>query len=92
MVEIIGRRGEAVALLVDNLSDGPEPSALGPVVSTAALPAARRGPVVVPLTTPGFRHTAAAEARTLGATSFPCLVDPTSTVARGVRCWRRGPS
>jgi sugar O-acyltransferase (sialic acid O-acetyltransferase NeuD family) len=68
IVEIVERRGEAVALLVDNLADEPIPPL--------------DGPVVVPLTTPGYRYTAATEARALGATSFPALVDPTCVVAR----------
>ena len=68
IVEIVERRGESIALLVDNLGDEPIPRL--------------DGPVVVPLTTPGYRYTAATEARERGATSFPPLVDPTSVVAR----------
>jgi sugar O-acyltransferase (sialic acid O-acetyltransferase NeuD family) len=83
IVEIVARRGESVALLVDNLPDGPERSPIAPVVASSALPAGSlQGPVVIPLTTPGYRYIAAVEARELGATSFPCLVDPTTTIAR----------
>jgi sugar O-acyltransferase (sialic acid O-acetyltransferase NeuD family) len=68
VVEIVERRGESIALLVDNLAAEPVPPL--------------DGPVVVPLTTPGYRYTAVREARGHGATSFPPLVDPTSVVAR----------
>lgn len=83
VAEIIWRRGEAIALLVDNLPDGPEPSAIGTVVSVGDLPGdGLSGAVVIPLTTPGFRYSAETEARDRGARTFPALTDPTSTIAR----------
>jgi sugar O-acyltransferase (sialic acid O-acetyltransferase NeuD family) len=83
VAEIIWRRGELIAFLVDNLPDGPEPSPIGTVVSIDDLPGdGLSGPVVIPLTTPGFRCSAETEARGRGARSFPALRDPTSTIAR----------
>lgn len=77
--EIIWRRGDAIDVLVDNLA-GPVASELGRVVAPEELtgnPGTRC--VYVPLTTPGHRYTAAAEARARGLIRFPPLVDPTST-------------
>lgn len=83
VAEIIWRTGGEIAALVDNLDGGPAPSPLGPIIAPAALTAEHLAlPTVVPLTTPGFRHTAVAEARTHGCTRFPPLVDPTAVVAR----------
>jgi sugar O-acyltransferase (sialic acid O-acetyltransferase NeuD family) len=87
VAEVIWRRGEEVALLVDNMagSDGEEPGAeIGaPVVRPGELsPEQRRLSAAVPLITPGHRFAVEAEARALGLASFPALVDPTATVAR----------
>jgi sugar O-acyltransferase (sialic acid O-acetyltransferase NeuD family) len=92
VAEAIWRRGEEVALLVDNLEAGDgEPVAAGdpaaeidaPVVRPAELsPEQRDLSAVVPLITPGHRAAVEAEARALGLASFPALVDPTATVAR----------
>jgi sugar O-acyltransferase (sialic acid O-acetyltransferase NeuD family) len=91
VAEVIWRRGDDVALLVDNL-DGDDPQApteepageIGaPVVRPAELsPEQRELSAVVPLITPGHRFAAEAEARALGLTSFPALVDPTAALAR----------
>jgi hypothetical protein len=82
VAEIVWRTGGSIALLVDNLPDV-EPSPLGRVAAPAALlDAERRLPTLVPLTTPGHRYVAAAQARSLGIESFPALVDP-STRHRG---------
>jgi len=87
VVEIIGRRDDTVAALVDNLPEGAD-AALPRVAAT--VPRLRAGqltgellpmPFVVPLTTPGHRAAAEAEARRLGASDFPPLVDPTAVVA-----------
>ena len=88
---MIWRRGEEVALLVDNLEPG-DPGATGddppaeipaPVLRPAELsPAQLELSAVVPLITPGHRAAVEAEARALGLASFPALVDPTATVAR----------
>jgi sugar O-acyltransferase (sialic acid O-acetyltransferase NeuD family) len=83
VAEIIWRREEGIELLVDNLPDGPLPSPIGTVVAPSALdPGMLAAPFVIPLTTPGFRFTARAEARRFGARSFPVLGDPTSSIAR----------
>jgi sugar O-acyltransferase (sialic acid O-acetyltransferase NeuD family) len=91
VAEVIWRRGDEVALLVDNL-DGEDPQAAteepageigAPVVRPAELsPAQREMSAVVPLIMPGHRFAVEAEARALGLTSFPALVDPTAVVAR----------
>ena len=88
VAEVIWRRGEEVAVLVDNLGEGS-----GAAVPHLAVPTPVIGPgelttghlaldFVVPLITPGHRHTVLAEARAAGATRFPALVDPMSVVAR----------
>jgi sugar O-acyltransferase (sialic acid O-acetyltransferase NeuD family) len=92
VAEAIWRRGEEVALLVDNLEGGGDPQAAAdppaaeidaPVVRPAELsPKQRDLSAVVPLITPGHRFAVEAEARGLGVTSFPALVDPTAVVAR----------
>jgi sugar O-acyltransferase (sialic acid O-acetyltransferase NeuD family) len=90
VAEVIWRRGEEVALLVDNLADGGGQAGGGasteigaPVVGSGELsPAQRRLAVAVPLITPGHRFAVESEARALGLSSFPALVDPTATVAR----------
>lgn len=88
VAEAIWRRGEEVAVLVDNLeADDGAPAAAAeidaPVVRPAELsPAQRDLSAVVPLITPGHRFAVEAEARALGLASFPALVDPTATVAR----------
>jgi sugar O-acyltransferase (sialic acid O-acetyltransferase NeuD family) len=95
VAEAIWRRGDEVMLLVDNLVTGGEPpggdrgdddpaAAIGaPVIGPDELSEAQRElATVVPLITPGHRFTVQAEARALGLTSFPALVDPTAVVAR----------
>jgi sugar O-acyltransferase (sialic acid O-acetyltransferase NeuD family) len=92
VAEVIWRRGEDVAVLVDNLEDGhgtqaaaPDTAAVigAPVSRPAELSAAQRAmSAVVPLITPGHRFAVEAEARALGLASFPALVDPTAVVAR----------
>lgn len=85
---MIWRRGEEVALLVDNLESGGDPAASGddipaPVLRPAELtPAQLELSAAVPLITPGHRYAVEAEARALGLTDFPALVDRTATVAR----------
>ncbi len=82
VAEIIWRTGADIAALVDNL-DGPTPSPLGPTLAPGDLTVEHLAlPTVVPLTTPGFRFTAVAEACARGCTRFPPLVDPTAVVAR----------
>jgi sugar O-acyltransferase (sialic acid O-acetyltransferase NeuD family) len=88
VAEVIWRRGEEVALLVDNLESGGDPAASGgdipaPVLRPAELtPAQLELSAAVPLITPGHRYAVEAEARALGLTDFPALVDRTATVAR----------
>ena len=94
VAEVIWRRGEEVALLVDNLEDGrtrPEEDsaeAIGarvvrPDELPSALSAAGDDPAaVIPLITPGHRFAVQAEARALGLSAFPALIDPTAVIAR----------
>jgi sugar O-acyltransferase (sialic acid O-acetyltransferase NeuD family) len=93
VAEVIWRRGDEVALLVDNLVAGDERAdrdGADPVgtIGAATLrpdelsPGQLRLPAVIPLITPGHRFTVQAEARAVGLSSFPPLVDPTSVLAR----------
>lgn len=93
VAEVIWRRGDEVALTVDNLAAGDQrferneddsAEAIGaPTLRPEELSSAqRRLATVIPLITPGHRFTVEAEARALGLSSFPPLVDPTSIVAR----------
>lgn len=92
VAEVVWRRGEDVALLVDNLDAGadlppaaeePAGEIAAPILRPAELsPEQRAMRAVVPLITPGHRFAVEAEARALGLTSFPALVDPTAVVAR----------
>jgi sugar O-acyltransferase (sialic acid O-acetyltransferase NeuD family) len=91
VAEVIWRCGDEVALLVNNLpavdrsvADAEAASAaIGvPLVRPEEVPAAPSLATVVPLITPGHRFAVETEARALGLTSFPLLVDPTSVVAR----------
>jgi len=91
VAEVIWRRGEEVALLVDNLPTADRPDVGSPAPSEAIAAAVARpdefdpsagSATVIPLLTPGHRFAVEAEARALGLTSFPPLTDPTSVVAR----------
>ena len=83
VLEILWRRGDRVAALVDNLAGVPIESTWARVVTPATLgPEDHVCPVVVPLLTPGFRYTVAREARAGGFSRFPVLLDPTAVVAR----------
>lgn len=91
VAEIVWRRGEEVTALVDNLpaGDGAAAKALAastaigaPVIRPEELPSVRPTTTVVPLITPGHRFGVEREARGLGLTSFPPLIDPTSVFAR----------
>jgi sugar O-acyltransferase (sialic acid O-acetyltransferase NeuD family) len=92
VAEAIWRRGEEVALFVDNLEDGAAHPAEGdeltettgaPVRRPADLSPAELGlAAVIPLITPGHRLAVEAEARALGFSAFPPLVDPTAVIAR----------
>jgi sugar O-acyltransferase (sialic acid O-acetyltransferase NeuD family) len=92
VAEVIWRRGDEVMLLVDNFvasgdrseehGDDPAGAIGASVMRPDELPPTQRGlATVVPLLTPGYRFAVEAEARALGLTSFPPLVDPTSVVA-----------
>lgn len=92
VAEVIWRHGGEVALLVDNLpaggdalGEGVDPDgAIGAAVARPedVAPSQRQLPTAVPLVTPGHRFAVEAEARGLGWSSFPPLVDPTSSLAR----------
>jgi sugar O-acyltransferase (sialic acid O-acetyltransferase NeuD family) len=82
VAEIIGRAGQRIDVLVDNLPDGPEPSRWGGVIAPDSLTEdASDRAVVIPFSTPGTRARVVAEARARGLQWFPPLVDPTSVVA-----------
>lgn len=82
ILEILNRRGDTCAALVDNLDDGPAEGLDGPTIAPTELDAVQRAlPGVVPLTTPGFRALAVRDARKHGLTQFPALVDPTAVIA-----------
>ena len=91
VAEVVWRRDEEVALLVDNLPAGDERAAGQPPGEEIGAPVLRPAELtpgqldlaaVVPLITPGHRFAVEAEARELGLASFPALVDPTAVVAR----------
>jgi sugar O-acyltransferase (sialic acid O-acetyltransferase NeuD family) len=88
VVEIIWRRNEPVVVMIDNL-DPAATLAADPVMAEID----QRGraeledwhfdlDATIPLLTPGYRFSAAGEARSLGLHRFPALVDPTAIVAR----------
>ena len=87
VAEIIWRRGETIAALVDNLpSRDPVEWTFAPIISVedmAALPSGH--PVAVPPMTPGHRYAIARELLQAGRTHFPPLVDPSAIVARTSR-------
>jgi sugar O-acyltransferase (sialic acid O-acetyltransferase NeuD family) len=93
VAETIWRRGESVALSVDNLAageggseDSPAEGIGAPIVRPDELtPEQRHLPTAIPLITPGHRFAVEAEARALGLESFPALLDPTAVVARTAR-------
>jgi sugar O-acyltransferase (sialic acid O-acetyltransferase NeuD family) len=83
MAEIVWRLGAEVDALVDNMPDGPEVPALGRTMVPSELTARERAlPTVIPLTTPAYRAMVEQQARALGFTWFPALVDPSAVVAR----------
>jgi sugar O-acyltransferase (sialic acid O-acetyltransferase NeuD family) len=93
VAEVIWRRGESVAVAVDNLAaraegreDNPAEEIGAPIARPDELTAEqRRLPTAIPPITPGHRFAVEAEARALGLDSFPALVDPTTTIARTAR-------
>ena len=91
VAEIVWRTGGEIAALVDNLGDGSFTSPLAPVVALDDLDGLdglgdlRALDAVIPLLTPGYRHTVAAELKVQGVQRFPALVDPTSVIARTAR-------
>jgi sugar O-acyltransferase (sialic acid O-acetyltransferase NeuD family) len=83
VLEIIGRRGDSVDFMVDNIggSDAIRPAGLKVLGVDDLPPDLERRATVVPLLTPGFRYEVVNEARDVGFASFPSLVDPTAVVA-----------
>jgi sugar O-acyltransferase (sialic acid O-acetyltransferase NeuD family) len=88
VAEIIWRRDESVAAVVDNVEAGePFESRIAQVVSPGDLGDALVAlPVAIPLLTPGYRFAVEAEARRKGCTSFPVLLDPTAVIASTAAC------
>lgn len=81
--EILLRSGVGSVVLVDNVGEGDDATALlpGAVAPGQLSPAELALPAAVPLITPGHRHAVVAEALALGVVTFPTLVDPTAVVA-----------
>jgi sugar O-acyltransferase (sialic acid O-acetyltransferase NeuD family) len=90
IAEIVWRRSERLALLVDNLepgSGGVMPDGLGdvPLMRPGEIDDAQCAlSVVIPLLTPGYRYSVSAEARGFGLSRFPALIDPTAIIGRTV--------
>jgi hypothetical protein len=88
VVEIIWRRNESVVVMIDNLdpADAPTAERVMAEVDQRGRAELEDGhfalDVTIPLLTPGYRFSAAAEARSLGLHRFPALIDPTAIVAR----------
>jgi sugar O-acyltransferase (sialic acid O-acetyltransferase NeuD family) len=84
VAEIVWRRGEHLALLVDNLPERTAAAWAGvPTIGPDGLDDTSRAfNAAVAQTTPGIRYLLAGEARALGLASFPALVDPSAVVAR----------
>jgi sugar O-acyltransferase (sialic acid O-acetyltransferase NeuD family) len=92
VAEVIWRRGEEVAALVDNLGDdGERPEAGREAAEAIGAPVLRPGELsplqrelatAIPLITPGHRFAVRTEARALGIADFPPLLDPTAVIAR----------
>ena len=85
-VEILGRAGIEIEAYVDNLpgSSGVSPGSamVAPVVAVADIdPQWLNLPVLFPLITPGYRKRMEDEARALGFSRFPAIIDPTATLA-----------
>ncbi|HEX3456205.1 MAG TPA: hypothetical protein VHS03_16405 [Gaiellaceae bacterium] len=86
VAEIVLRAGGLVVAMIDNLGGERLSSPYGPVVATDDLPSGLLdADVLVPMLTPGFRQSAADEARSLGFRHFPGLVDPSAIVATTAR-------
>jgi len=82
VIEIFRRLDQPIDAFVVNVASGEVPSEADPVVRASEIRAEwLEAPVVVPLTTPGYRKVAVAHARSLGFRRFPAVVDPTAIVA-----------
>jgi sugar O-acyltransferase (sialic acid O-acetyltransferase NeuD family) len=90
VAEVIWRRGEEVAFLVDNLGAEPDEARVADeqLIGAEVLAPKELGETevglatAIPLITPGHRFAVLAEARSHGVASFPPLFDPTAVVAR----------
>ena len=83
LVEVVWRTGAEVRALVDNWPGEPLEVTTAEVVEAHAITDEfAECPVVVAPTVPGNRFSARQDAIDRGLTSFPALIDPTSTVAR----------
>jgi len=87
VAETIWRRGETIVALVDNQADAGDAEDLADLGARVLRPDQLTGtdrslPAVIPLLTPGFRSSVEREARRIGLTLFPDVVDPTAVVAR----------
>ena len=83
VIEIIRRRGDQVAVLIDNL---PEPNTSPGTITPQDLARVEDSlSIVIPLATPGHRYKAQLQARALGLRDFPALIDPTAVIAASSR-------
>lgn len=88
--ETIHRLGDQAAAYIDNMPGPGAPPDLEPAISNKQIHDDLLGlSVVFPLVTPGNRKVLETEARELGFSNFPCLIDPTSIVASDVE-WGEG--
>jgi sugar O-acyltransferase (sialic acid O-acetyltransferase NeuD family) len=84
-VETARRLGWELAACVRNIPDLPVPEEVpAPLGAEDLLQDLLSIPFAVPLTTPGHRHAATADARARGFSGQPALVDPTAVVASSV--------
>jgi sugar O-acyltransferase (sialic acid O-acetyltransferase NeuD family) len=82
LAEIVWRRGEALALLVDDDPVAADWTDVATVAPADLDDRQRALAAAIAHTTPGRRYLLAEEARAHGLISFPALVDPTAVVAR----------
>lgn len=82
VVEILGRLSWKILGFIDNVGGASLPSHLAPVVGPEDVPNSwLESAVVIPLATPRHRLVAEEQARSMGFTRFPPVVDPMSVVA-----------
>ncbi len=82
VVEILRRAQVEVVGFINNRPGSEDPGGVSPVAAVDNIDPDWLGlPVVFSLITPGYRKRLEAEARQLGFTEFPVVIDPSSTMA-----------